>query len=68
MQLRLRIAVNETFFSSLLQKRPHVSNETYHRNDGILLAQSSKYGKRQLVMKNLPGDWSQSETAKCFEL
>ena len=34
--------------------------------DGILLA-SSKYGKRQLVMKYSPEEWSQSETAKYFE-
>ena len=31
------------------------------------VAPDSKYGKRQLVMKNQSGDWSQSEKAKCFE-
>ena len=34
--------------------------------DCILLA-SSKYGKHQFVMKNQPGDWSQSEMVKYFE-
>ena len=29
---------------------------------------SSRYCKRQLVMKNNSGDWSQSESAKYFEL
>ena len=38
----------------------------YHPIDGMLLTYS-KYGKRQLVMKNQSGDWSQSEKAKCFE-
>lgn len=38
----------------------------YHGIDGTLLA-SSKYGKRWFVMKNLPEDWSQSETRKYFE-
>ena len=38
----------------------------YHRSKGILLA-SSNFGQRQLVMKNQPGDLSQSETAKCLE-
>ena len=60
-------------FSSLLLKKPRfqsnvpsinlVSNQIYHRIDGILLAQSCKYGERQLVIKNYPGDWSQSETS-----
>ena len=31
------------------------------------IAQSSKYGKRQLVMENYLGALSQSETVKCFE-
>ena len=37
----------------------------YRRIDGILLS-SSKYGKRQMVMKNKQGDWSQSETVEHF--
>ena len=60
---RPRMAVNAICFSSLVNKRPFgglgmvccpsslVSNQKYHRIDGILL-ESSKYGKRQLVMKN----------------
>ena len=61
MQLfHLRITINAIFFvhncpSSI------VSNQIYHQIDGILQAQS-KYGKRQLVIKNLPRNWSQSET------
>ena len=59
---RLRIAgVNAICFSSLVNSLvsglamvycPYslVSNQIYHRTDGIMLA-SSKYGKRQLVMK-----------------
>ena len=51
------------FLSPLLSKQPLlganlpsinlVSNQIYHRIDGMLLA-PSKYGKRQLVMKNRP--------------
>ena len=73
---RLRIAVNAIFFGSLLSKQPRfqsninstslLSNEIHHRIDGISLA-SFNYGKRQLVMKNLLGNWSQSETTKYFE-
>ena len=43
-----------------------ISDQIYHPIDGMLLTYS-KYGERQLVMKNQPGDWSQSEKAKCFE-
>ena len=73
---RLRIAVNAIFFGSLLSKQPRfqsnitstslLSNQIHHRIDGISLA-SFNYGKRQLVMKNLLGNWSQSETTKYFE-
>ena len=37
----------------------------YRRIDGILLS-SSKYGKRQMVMKNKPGDRSKWETVEHF--
>ena len=37
----------------------------YRRIDGILLS-SSKYGKRQMVMKNMPGDRSKWETVEHF--
>ena len=37
-----------------------------HRIHCILFT-SSKYGKRQVVLKNKLGDWSQSGTAKYFE-
>ena len=43
-----------------------VSDQIYHPIDVMLLTYS-KYSKRQLVMKNQPGDWSQSEKVKCFE-
>ena len=43
-----------------------VFRQIYHRIDGMLFV-ASKYGKRQSVMKNKPGDWSQSESAKYFE-
>ena len=43
-----------------------VSNQIHHPIDDMLLTYS-KYGKHQLVMKNQPGDWSQSEKVKCFE-
>ena len=33
----------------------------------VILLASFKYGKRQLVMANKPGDCSQSETTKYFE-
>ena len=61
---RLRIAVNAIFFGWLLSKQPRfqsniasislVSNQIYHRIDGISLA-SFQYGKRQLVITNYRG-------------
>ena len=61
---RLRIAVNAIFFGSLLPEQPRfqsniasislVSNQIYHRIDGITLA-SFQYGKRQLVITNYRG-------------
>ena len=42
-----------------------VSKHIYHRIDGVhVLLAASKYGKRQLVIKNKPADWNQSETAR----
>ena len=36
------------------------------RIDGKLLS-ISKFGQRRLVVKNWPGDWSQSGKSKTFE-
>ena len=56
--------MNAIFFGSLLPKQPRfqsnivsislVSNQVYHRINGISLA-SFQYGKRQLVMTNYRG-------------
>ena len=62
---RLRVVVNATLFSLPFPKQPRFQ-ANIPSNDGMLFV-ASKYGKRQLVMKNKPGDWSQSESAKYFE-
>ena len=53
-------------FSDNLTRNSCILWAIYHRFDCILFT-SSKYGKRQLVMNNKLGDWSQSGTAKYFE-
>ena len=68
--------MNAILFKFTMPKQPRfqskepsinlVSKHIYHRIDGVLLA-SSKYGKRQLVIKNKPADWNQSETARYFD-
>ena len=61
MLFRLLMAVNAILIDDLLPMKPLfqsnipsidlVSNQIYHRIDGLLL-ESSKHGKRPLVMKN----------------
>ena len=74
----LRIALNFILFQFIVAQAASFPR-IYHRltsflmpemclrTDDILLTTSSKYGKHKLDMKNQPGDWSPSETAKYFE-
>ena len=48
--------------NSLHHTKPHsIIVHYFNRNSFGILLTSFKYGKRRLVMRNKPGDWSQSE-------
>ena len=61
--IRRRIAVNHIF----LKKITIAQADEYTAESIVWLVPSFKFGQRRLVLKNYPGDLSQSEKAKYFE-
>ena len=64
--IRRRIAVNPIFLKITIAQAASFPDE-YTAESIVWLVPSFKFGQRRLVLKNYPGDLSQSEKAKYFE-
>ena len=65
--IRRRIPVNHIFLKKITIAQAASFPDEYTAESIVWLVPSFKCGQRGLVLKNYPGDLSQSEKAKYFE-